>query len=194
VNYKNISAVILAAGESSRLGTPKQLIPWRGMTLLTYTIQQIEDAGINDIVVVLGAFAEKIKKTINNEQLRIVINNQWASGKASTIRTGINAVPKDKQAAVIFLCDQPYLSSDLIRTVIENGESALEADIIAPRVKSQICNPVLFKRTTFNAFNALQGEEGGKQLFSRFKMQTFLWQDERILLDVDTVDDLKNMN
>ena len=169
------------------------MVPWQGTTLLGYTLQQIQAAGLDDIVLVLGAFAESIQKAINKKQLRIVINNLWSSGKASSIQAGLSAVSEEQQAVIIFLCDQPYLTTELIKKVIRKAEKKERADIIAPMVAQQICNPVLFKRNTFHAFQYLQGEQGGKQLFSQFKMHTFNWSNERIALDVDTVQDLQKL-
>lgn len=194
VNCKKISAIVLAAGESSRLGMPKQLVPWQGTTLLEYTLQQIRAAGLNEIVLVLGAFAESIQKTIKKEQLRIVVNDLWPSGKASSIQAGLSAVSEEQQAVVIFLCDQPYLTAELVEKVIEEAANHEQAYIVAPRIAQQICNPVYFRSTTFKAFAHLQGEEGGKQLFSQFSMHTFHWGDERIAWDVDTVQDLQKLS
>jgi molybdenum cofactor cytidylyltransferase len=194
VNCKAISAIVLAAGESSRLGTPKQLVPWQGTTLLEYTLQQIRTAGLDEMVLVLGAFAEPIQRTINKDQLRIVTNDLWPSGKASSIQAGLNAVSKEQQAVIIFLCDQPYLTAELIERLVEEAASHEQAHIVAPRIAEQICNPVFFRSTTFKAFTHLQGEEGGKQLFSQFSMHTFPWGDERIAWDVDTVQDLQKLS
>jgi len=184
---------VLAAGESSRLGTPKQLVPWQGTSLLEYTLQQIRDAGLDEIVLVLGAFAELIQKSLKKEQLRIVINDLWPSGKASSIQAGLSAISEEQQAVVIFLCDQPYLTAELIEKVIDEAEKHEQAFIVAPKIAQQICNPVLFRSTTFKAFDHLQGEEGGKQLFAQFSMHTFNWGDERIAWDVDTVQDLQKL-
>ncbi|MGV8027341.1 MAG: NTP transferase domain-containing protein [Anaerolineaceae bacterium] len=192
MNCKQISAVILAAGQSARLGKPKQLIPWQETTLLNFTISVIRQSGIEDIVLVLGASAEEIKKTLNNQQLRIVNNLSWATGKASSIRAGLNAICSEATGVLIFLCDQPYLSTDLICSILQAGDSS-EADIIAPIVGDQLSNPVLFKINIFPAFYTLQGEEGGKNLFSKYTMQRVPWMDERILLDIDTQEDVEKL-
>lgn len=187
-----ISAVILAAGQSARLGEPKQLVPWQGMTLLDFTISVIQKSGIEDMVLVLGASADEIRKTINKHQLRIVYNVSWATGKASSIRAGLNAISFTSTGALFFLCDQPYLSSDLICSIVQAGDSS-NTDIIAPAVGDQLSNPVLFKKRIFPAFYALQGEEGGKNLFLKYEVQRVPWKDERILLDIDTQEDLKKL-
>ncbi len=192
MNCKHISAVILAAGQSARLGKPKQLIPWQGTTLLDFTISVIQQSGIEDIVLVLGAISEEIKKTLNIQQLRIVYNASWATGKASSIRAGLNAISSASTGVLIFLCDQPYLSADLICNIIQAGDSS-DVDIIAPAVGDQLSNPVLFKKRILPAFYTLQGEEGGKNLFSKYKIQRVPWTDERILLDIDTQADLKKL-
>ncbi len=193
MNCKNISAVVLAAGQSSRLGKPKQLLIWHGTTLLEYTLDCIRESGIEDIVLVLGAQAEIIKSAINNRGLRIVVNAGWQTGKAGSIRAGLNAVSQDVEGVMIFLCDQPYLTPDLIRAVLQAG-SQTSANITAPVVGEQVINPVLFKKEIFYDFLLLQGEEGGKKLFKSHHIQRVPWKDERILLDIDIPDDLKNLD
>lgn len=193
MNCKNISAVVLAAGQSSRLGKIKQLLPWRETTLLEYTLDCIRESGIEDIVLVLGAQAEIIKNTINNSGLRIVVNGSWQTGKASSIRAGLNVISPGSEGVMIFLCDQPYLTSDLIKTIIQTGNDAKE-NITAPAVGEQIINPVLFKKEVFSEFYLLQGEEGGKNLFKKHVVQSVPWEDERILLDIDTPDDLQKLS
>ncbi len=193
MSCKDISAIILAAGKSARLGKPKQLLPWQGTTLLGYTLSCIQKSGIEDIVLVLGAYAEEIKKTININDLRIVVNTSWQTGKASSIRAGLNAISKDAKGMMIFLCDQPYLTSELIKAILQ-VEMDLNTPIIAPVIGEQIINPVLFKKEVFSDFYLLQGEEGGKNLFKEHTIQRVPWKDTRILLDIDTPDDLDKLN
>ena len=192
MNCKNISAVVLAAGQSARLGKLKQLLLWRGKTLLQYTIDCIQASGIEDIVLVLGAKADTIKNIINYRGLRIVVNAGWQTGKASSIRAGMNAILPNAEGVMIFLCDQPYLTSDLVSAVLQTANQT-SADITAPVVGEQIINPVLFKKEIFSDFYLLQGEEGGKKLFKNHSIQRVPWKDERILIDIDTPDDLKNL-
>jgi len=192
VNYKQISAILLAAGKSERLGTPKQLIPWQGTTLLEFTFTTIQRSGFEDIIVVLGAYAELVKQKINTHNMRIVYNAAWESGKASSIRAGLNAISTNAEGVMIFLCDQPFLSRELIRKIQEAaGEST--AEIIAPKVAERWSNPVFFKKKAFPSFYILKGEEGGKDLFSRYTMKAVLWSDLRILYDIDTVQDIEKL-
>lgn len=192
MNCNQISAIILAAGQSARLGTPKQLLPWQGGTLLDFTVSTIRDSGIDDIVLVLGSNAELIKKSLNKPALRIVYNASWKSGKASSIRAGLNAISRAAEGVLIFLCDQPYLTAELIQKIIRAGESS-PADIIAPAIGEQLINPILFKRRTFSAFLTLQGEEGGKNLFSCYPLQRVEWGDARLLWDIDTPEDMQKL-
>jgi len=193
VTCKPISAILLAAGGSNRLGKPKQLIPWRGTTLLNYTISEIEKSGITDIILVLGASAETITESLINSQLRIVINTNWRSGKASSINAGMKALDAETECVMIFLCDQPYIYAKLINRLLKAGQGS-QAAIIAPGVDGKPGNPVLFKKSTFEAFSKLHGEEGGKKLFNKFKMELIPWRDERILLDMDTLEDLQHLD
>ena len=193
MNCSKISAVILAAGQSERLGSPKQLIQWQGTTLLDYTIGCIRESGIVDIVLVLGAHVEKIKKAVKLSDLRIVVNASWQTGKAGSIRAGVNAISPDAEGIMIFLCDQPYLTSDLIKAILKVGKDSKE-NIIAPVVGEQIINPVLFKKEVFSDFYLLQGEEGGKNLFKNHSIRRVPWKDTRILLDIDTPDDLEKLS
>lgn len=193
MNSKNPTAILLAAGSSSRLGRPKQLLPWRGTTLLGYTLQQINLSNIENIILVLGANAETIENSLDLAKLRIVYNPAWETGKASSIQCGLNAIQEECSQMMFFLCDQPFLTSELINTVIQTANTT-DAEIIAPTVGEVIINPVLFKKKTFSAFNSLKGDQGGKCLFDQFPMQLVNWRDDRILVDVDTCDDLKNLD
>ena len=193
MNSSNPTAILLAAGSSSRLGSPKQLLPWRGTTLLGYTLQQINQSYIENIILVLGANAEKIENTLDLARLRIVYNPAWETGKASSIQCGLSPIQEECSQVMFFLCDQPFLTSELINTVVHTAQTT-NAEIIAPTVGEVIINPVLFKKKTFPAFHALKGDQGGKCLFDQFPMQLVDWLDDRILLDVDTCDDLKNLD
>jgi len=91
---KTTGAIILAAGNSSRLGRPKQLVPYRGQTLLTHTITQIRNAGVHPVVVVTGAFHEEVSDSLDGQQLDIVFNPAWEEGMASGIVAGLSKILK----------------------------------------------------------------------------------------------------
>src|SRR4051812_45945036 len=107
---QNFGVVVLAAGGSARLGRPKQLLPYLGQTLVEHAVRTAIASGAAQVVVVVGADAEAVRKTLSGLRLRIVENPEWQSGMASSIRCGISALDPGLSSAVIALADQPRIT------------------------------------------------------------------------------------
>jgi len=187
-----IAALVLAAGESNRLGIPKQLIKWKDQTLIEYIINLIKGTSLSPILVVLGAHREKILNVIRNTGISIIINNKWQEGKASSIRIGINTLTKDVDAVIIFVIDQPYLNKEIIDSIIDIYMQK-KSLIIAPQINGIFINPVLFDRVIFEELKLLKNNEGGSTLFNKFLVEVLPLLDERILIDVDRLEDLTKL-
>lgn len=186
-----IAAIIIAAGESRRLkGIIKQLIPWNKKPLILHVIQLAFENQLTPIHVILGANRDQIFPVINELPLNIIHNSKWKKGKGTSISLGISSLPKNVQAAMIFLVDQPFLSTELIQTIKASYiKECDKADIIAPYVGEIQANPVLFKKTTFSDLCRLKNEQGGKDIFARFQVKKIQWADKKILMDIDTIGD-----
>src|SRR5919202_6946675 len=117
MNSSTVGLLILAAGASSRMGTPKQLLPYRGRSFVRHIVEVTIASVCQPIAVVLGANAERIKPEISHLPVQIVENQQWTEGMSSSIRAGLEALLTTNQnldAVAIALCDQPFFSSQLL--------------------------------------------------------------------------------
>src|ERR1700761_9214604 len=116
-----VSAVVLAAGASPRMGRAKQLLPLGGATILAHTLENVRSAAPEEIVLVLGASAEAIRRQLPQplaEGLKITVNHAYAQGMASSLREGLSAVDPRNNAALIILGDQPFLQPRTLRQII----------------------------------------------------------------------------
>ncbi len=188
-----VGAVILAAGTSARMGRPKQLLPLDGTTLLARVIENVRSAGLAEIVLVLGASAEAIRRQLPQsllEGLKIEVNQAYAQGMASSLREGLSALNPQTAAALIVLGDQPLLRPETLRQIMA-GYHRSGAQIVIPSHQGKRGNPVLLGRPVFPEVMSLEGDTGCRAIFSRhldaiLKVEV---EDPGILLDIDDPDD-----
>ena len=186
--HERIGGIILAAGDSTRFGSTKQLLDWNGTPLVKHIISVANEGGLAPVLVVLGAEQEIISQVLEGSQVEIIPNPDWEKGQSTSIRAGINGLPEELGGTVFLLVDQPFITADLIRKIRETHARS-QGEIILPKVDDQPANPVLFDRNTFDALLKLEGDIGGRVLFDRYTPRVVKWDDERILKDIDTPDD-----
>jgi molybdenum cofactor cytidylyltransferase len=191
-NNNQITAILLAAGESRRLGVPKQLLKFKNELLINYILNQIKKAGLSKIKVVLGSRSEVIKQQICITDLEIAVNQDWEEGISSSIRCGLYKISAETSAVIFFVVDQPYLDSNLIEKVVEKSCISNKM-IIAARVAGYISHPVLFRREIFPKLLETRGDVGGKSVFKDEIMGFVDWHDEKLLLDIDTLEDYEKI-
>jgi molybdenum cofactor cytidylyltransferase len=182
----------MAAGGSKRLHSPKQLLLWQGDYLINHMIGVAAASRLDKLVVVLGSSADDIRAIIKNEDIKIVINPDWEQGLGSSIRTGIANLKEDTDAVMILLVDQPFLSKELLDQMIDRF-CQTQAQVVAPRVGDQQVNPVLFRKDLFPELMAITGDRGGKEVLKRHTVEWVDWQDERLLLDIDSAEDYQKL-
>lgn len=187
-----VAGIILAAGGSSRLGEPKQLLPWRGETFVGTITRNAVESGLSPVVVVTGSHADLVKKAVEDLPVRIVYNPDWELGQSTSVKVGLQAITEEVGAAMFLLSDQPQVSPMLIRKLVEAHAQTLSS-IVAPLIDGHRGNPVIFDRDTFNDFSKLKGDEGGRGLFSRYPIEWVEWHDRQMLLDVDTPEDYQRL-
>jgi molybdenum cofactor cytidylyltransferase len=183
-----IGAVILAAGASSRMGTPKQLLAVGEQTLLVRAVEATLASPVWPVVVVLGAHAEKIRPTLARLPVLIVENAAWAEGMASSIRAGITTLRQFSRAvdgAVIALCDQPAFSADTIAQLIA-AQRTTGRSIVAAHYSGRNGAPALFLREHFAALAALTGEEGARLLLNGDPAKVAAVDLPALAVDLDT--------
>ena len=190
--HEGVGGVILAAGESLRMGEVKQLLPWRGRPLVRRVAETAIAAGLNPVVVVTGAAADQVEAALTSLPVVIARNDQWESGQASSVRSGIQALPAGCGAAVFLLSDMPQVKPDLIKAELDL-HSRESHPIIVPRVEGQRTNPALFDRVTFAGLAALTGDTGGRALFDRYPVRWLDWDSVSKPADIDTPDDYRRL-
>jgi len=186
------SAVILAAGGSSRFGKPKQLLAWRGMPLVRHIALTALASKLDEVVVVTGCEAEAVSNAIADLNLTIVQNMNWVDGQGTSVRLGTSVLPAKTGAALFLLSDQPLVTSSVIQSLFEYHSRTL-APVISPLVDDKRTNPVLFDKVVFQDLKLLSGEEGGRALFSRYPLIWMPWYDKRLLFDIDTPADYQRL-
>lgn len=163
----SVAAILLAAGASRRLGQPKQLLMLDGETLLARTVRLATEAGAAPVLVVVGANAELIGAAVLADSAAAVMNEEWEQGIASSIHAGVKALDAgspDARGVLILACDQPRLSSEHLRGLIETFGSQSEASIVASTYAGVHGIPAVFPREAFADLLALSGDKGARAL------------------------------
>jgi molybdenum cofactor cytidylyltransferase len=187
-----VAGVILAAGAASRMGQPKLLLPWNGETLIHHATRTALDAGLDPVVVVTGSGSVEMQAALAGQDVRVVYNPDWQAGQSTSVRVGINALPEHVQAVIFLLGDQPYISPELLQTLVRTF-GQIRPTILAPFVGEKRTNPVLFERSIFQALRCLQGDAGARSIFAKYPPTPMPWSDERLLFDVDTPEDYQRL-
>ncbi len=187
--HGRVTGVILAAGGSSRLGEPKQLIEWRDHPLIWHAVRAAE--GLDSVTAVIGEQARELRRALKKEPVNIVENVDWEVGQSSSVRIGLEAVAEGAEAVVFLLADMPFVGSELVSAVVQRYRQTL-APLVATWAGGRRANPVLFDRVTFSDLRTLEGDQGGRAIFRRHEREFVEW-DDKVLLDVDTPEDLERL-
>lgn len=185
--HQPVSAVILAAGTSSRMGQAKQLLALGESTVLAQTLAHVQSAALHEIILVLGAAAETIRGQLPSLQgLKIVVNHDYRQGIASSLRAGLSAVNPNSDAALIILGDQPFIRPQTLTRIVEEYRRS-QAQIVIPTHQGQRGNPVLLDRSVFAEVMALEGDVGSRAIFAKHLDRTVNVEveDSGILIDLD---------
>lgn len=157
----SISGVILAAGSSSRLGSPKQLLPLAGVPLLTHVLRNASASQLDEVILVLGHEADRIAAAVGDWGQRLVVNAGYAQGQSSSLRAGLLALDPAADAALFLLGDQPRVGPEVIDTLIA-AYHAGAGPILVPEYGGQGGNPILFARSLFPQLDRVSGDEGAR--------------------------------
>ncbi len=190
--HEQVGGILLAAGGSERLGKPKQLLEWKGKPFVRHIAETALAAGLSPVVVVTGAEAERVDVALAGLGVEIVRNPSWQDGQSSSVKVGLSALPAKVGAALFLVVDQPQLPAALIEALCAQHSASL-APIVAPQVDGNRSNPVLFDRSTFPDFLGLQGEVGGRAIFSKHPVAWLPWLDASLAIDVDRPEDYERL-
>jgi molybdenum cofactor cytidylyltransferase len=191
-----VGVVILAAGSSSRLGQPKQLIEYKNKSLLQNIIDHSQVLSFKSKVLILGAHAEEIQKNINTGEFKVFINEEWKEGIASSIRKGVRCsleITPDLEHILFVLSDQPFVTNELILelmdTHIHQGKT-----ITGCRYNNTIGVPAIFSKHLFQELSLLEGDSGAKVLIKKYADQVADISFDHGSVDVDKPEDYTKLN
>jgi molybdenum cofactor cytidylyltransferase len=190
-----VGAVILAAGPSTRMGMPKQLLQFGGETMLRRAASVALEAGCRPVVVVTGAHAARSREALCGLDVREAENPQWESGISSSVRVGIEAVVAvnpEAVAVVLMLCDQPFMTRDII-TGLVRAHRETNCSIVASRYGGSYGVPALFGKAHFAGLTTLEGAAGAKQVIQKHLPKVHLLPFPEGEIDVDTPDDFARL-
>jgi molybdenum cofactor cytidylyltransferase len=191
-NRSGVSAIVLAAGSSTRMGTIKALVPVGGEPMLRRVLSMLGASRVEEIVVVLGHSAEVVQQTVPLGGVKVVINDAYQSGVASSIRTGLANLRVDAEAALVVLADQPFLQAQTIDFLIGQYRSK-RPEIIVPVYNGFRGNPVLLDRSVFAEIASVTGDIGCRAIFGTHTrgILKLAVQDIGVLIDLDTAADVE---
>ncbi len=184
-----ISAILLAAGESRRMGRSKQLLPWHGKTLLQHSLESIINSAADETILVLGHEADRIGKSLPALPVKIVINPDYKQGMASSLRQGLLAMDPGSEAFLVLLADQPGIGPEIINTLIRAFRQAdPRRGIVRPVYRGRPGHPVLIGAQYLQEALQLQGDVGARRILMNHPgdiLEIAVDQDA-VLKDIDT--------
>lgn len=187
--------LLLAAGSSSRMGSPKMLLPFNGKTFLQHAIDEIKNSNANGLVVVTGCCHQHLKGILLPQQINFVENKNWEEGMSSSIQTGtaytIQQYPST-ESIIIAVCDQPYISSSLLNELVAAKQKTGKG-IIASTYNNTQGTPVLFSKKYFEQLKQLGGPYGAKKIIQGHANDMSAINFPKGAIDIDTVEDYENL-
>lgn len=159
------AAIVLAAGSSSRLGSPKQLVELDGRPMLETVVAAVAAWPVDEVVVVLGSAAEEILEAVDLGDATVVVNEGWDEGIASSIRVGLDVLTRDPswERVFIVLGDQPRIPTDIPERLLTVAEDSHRPAVV-PVYRYERGNPVLFERSLWPRLMTLEGDSGAAAL------------------------------
>jgi molybdenum cofactor cytidylyltransferase len=188
-----VAAIILAAGESRRLGQPKQLLAFQGESLLARAIRLANEAGAWSVLVVLGANFETIRAAIDSSNAIPVHNDRWRQGMGSSIEAGMRALSvcaPEADGVLLMGCDQPRLTADHLRALIAVFEGQSAAVIAASSYAGVQAVPAVFSRAAFAELRALRGDKGARRVIESAPCPVVAMEFPGGEVDIDSPEDL----
>lgn len=189
-NRKPVAGIILAAGRGVRMGVTKQLLPFEQTTLLGQVIQTARQSRLDEICVVLGFEADRIRDSLDLTDIHLIKNSDWNKGQSFSVAAGLKVLPPEIDGALFLLGDQPLVTIRTINSLVSTFQTTGHW-IVAPCYKGQQGNPVLVAAPLFHRLTYPAGDAGARVLFGEFRhrMHRLAVDDPGILRDVDTPED-----
>jgi molybdenum cofactor cytidylyltransferase len=185
---RSVAAVVLAAGAATRMGRLKQLLPYRGRTLVEHTVAQAKAAQFSPIIVVIGAEAQAVAASLAHADVTIVENPQWSTGMGSSIVAGIShlqTLPVEPEAAAMLLADQPRIGARHLQEMLRvfSGSNGL---ILAARYNGALGVPALFRYSMFPKLRSLDPAAGARAILRDPQASVTAFDLPEAAIDIDT--------
>ena len=184
------SAIVLAAGASSRMGQPKGLLSIGGHPAVEVVCSALRDGGADDIVVVIGCHAVEIRAGADLRGVRVVENRRWATGRTSSVQAGIAAIAPGVEWTLLALVDMPLVKPATVRALL--SATGDDADVVVPVHHVLRGHPIVLRRTLFARIAALGPDETLRDVVHTARRIEVLVPDAGVLIDFDNPDDLRN--
>jgi molybdenum cofactor cytidylyltransferase len=181
--------ILLAAGGSARMGSAKQLLDFGGKPLLRHAVESALASGCDPVIVVLGANEHEIRPALAGLEVETVVNDRWAEGMGTSIQTGLLALEnRDIAGAILALSDQPFVTPDFLRGLVERHHRTGKA-IVAAQYSGTAGVPVFFEREAFPLLMALKPDQGCKGVILGHAGDALLVDCPEAAMDIDTPED-----
>jgi len=192
----NIAILVLAAGGSSRMGRPKQLLKWKHTTLIGHAIETVKQLDILKTVVVLGANHDKIKPVVEQHQIEILINKHWESGLGNSLAYGISSILESTinlDGVIIMLADQPLIDVAFLNVILNNFEIGKQQIIASVYKEDKRGVPVLFDAVYFKELSQLIDDKGAKSILQKYTNRVISVDAKELVSDIDTLEDYERL-
>lgn len=182
-----ISAIILAAGLSSRMGKNKLLLPLGKQSVIEHVVETVCKCQVGEIIVVLGKCSKNIEAVLDRFNIKIVFNADYASGQSTSLKAGMKTIDNQTDGVLFFMGDQPMIKVELINDIIHQFNES-ESSIIVPTYNNKRGNPVLFAACWFAELLQVQGDKGGRDILNNNldQVRFVTIRDALFFKDVDT--------
>ncbi len=192
---KHCAIIILAAGNSSRLGRPKQIINFQGKSLLQHAIDEAMQTSLQPILVIVGAHDERVIKALREAKVNIIKNLNWEEGISSSIGCGLDALQEISpitDGVIFMVCDQPYVTYYLLKSLLKEQQKSGQP-IVASSYENILGTPVLFHKSFFSQLLELSGDSGARNLIKKNLQNTASVPFPKGAIDIDTLEDYENL-
>ena len=192
MSFPSLSVLIPAAGASERLGRAKQLVKYKGRSLIQNSIDAANSIDPYEIIVVTGANAREVKDTVRQPPVRWIHNSRWSTGIGGSIALGATVIRPKSTGLMILLCDQWRIQVSDLQTLAETWQSNPER-IVCANAEGINMPPVIFPLSCFNELKKLRGDKGARTIIDKNSHLLDSIEIENAVIDLDTQAQLKNL-
>ncbi len=195
---KKVAGIILAAGSSSRMGSTKQLLPFKGKTILDHVIDNALNSALSEIILVLGYCSDQIIQSLDLHrdfsEIKIIINRKYKDGQSSSLKKGLEKISANCDGTMFLLGDQPLVTDTIINKLLNVFESS-DLPIVVPYCNEKRGNPVIIAKALFPRLKSLSTDAGARVFFEELEHEILKVpvDDRAILEDIDTKNDYEKL-